>query len=91
MGKNQSKSQEIVIAQNGANHASSVQSEIENKVNYMYEILMITCVGVVLLYLYVLYQHYKRHTQKLFKKQMEVSSIALGPAAVNANQRQFNV
>lgn len=90
MGKNQSKEQEIIIAQNGANSANARQTAIEDKVNHIYAILMCISAGVVILYLYILYQHYKKHTQKLFKKQIDVSALALGQA-VNANQRQYNM
>lgn len=88
MGKNQSKEQEIIIAQNGANAANAKQIAIDEKVNHLYVILMVISVSVIILYLYILYQHYKKHTKNVFKKQLDTVTLAMGQT-INANQRQF--
>lgn len=70
MGKNQSKTEEIIIAQNGANSASPRITDVETRVDSNFLILMVLLAGVVLLYLNVFFQLYKRHMRKLFNKDL---------------------
>lgn len=74
MGGNQSKHEEILIAQNGANNASPRITEVETKVNSNFVMLMVLTVAVVLMYLYVAFRLYKNHLRKLFRKDMNAAS-----------------
>lgn len=74
MGKTQSKNEEIIIAQNGANNASPRLTDIEDRVDSNYLSTMVLIVCVVILYVYIAFQHYKKHTRKLFKKELVKSN-----------------
>lgn len=73
MGNTKSRTEEVIIAQNGANSATTSQLEIEAKISTLNIIVMVVIACVALLYLYILFQHYKKHTRKIFRKEMSKS------------------
>lgn len=87
MGKTQSKNEEIIIAQNGANNANPRLTDVEAKLSAMSIIDMILIGSVILIFLYIAYQHHRRHMRKMIKKDLTLSGVSTVGQAFNANQQ----
>lgn len=85
MGKSYSKQEEIVIAQNGANGATSSVSEINANFKLYGTLMLIVFVLLVLMFTYFCMSKCKRHSQKWIQRQVRT----LVPENISANPMQM--